>query len=70
MIGVHALQTNDRQILESACNSMRAGVKFGTPVTIVNLFRQVWDDIDARGKGESRWRDIMMETGLGINLVM
>ena len=68
MISVHALAEADRQLVESTCNNMMAMVSFATPLTIISFLRQVWADMDATGK--SRWRTIMIESGIQINLVL
>lgn len=70
MIAVHAAANEDRAILEKSYKELNATAHFATPLAIVELLRKTWADMDKSGCAQSRWRQIMTESGLQINLVV
>lgn len=68
MIGIHALTAEHRVVLESSYRAMTDSLNFSTPLSIVQLLKKIWAELDANESSMFNWRRLMRDSDIQINL--
>ncbi|OJJ05533.1 hypothetical protein ASPVEDRAFT_45060 [Aspergillus versicolor CBS 583.65] len=67
MIGVHAVGQEDQAAIEQGLLMMNSTLKFKTPLSLVDIFRQVW----CAAEGSSvDWKTIISKSGMELNILL
>ena len=70
MIGVQASDADDRKVVSASLNDVSLTLKSTNIMSTLVFLQKVWTDMDQKGTGISRWRQLMADSGTQLNLLL
>lgn len=70
MVGLHAFNIEDRELITDRLTSMNTAANFTSPTSVLDFLQKVWQDLDESDTGNSRWKELMAESGTELHLML
>ncbi|KAH6712495.1 fungal-specific transcription factor domain-containing protein [Leptodontidium sp. MPI-SDFR-AT-0119] len=70
MVAVHARTDQARECFEHGLMDMHTSLAFQTPLSVVLILKNIWERLDSDLGGAARWRDIIKEMGMELNILL
>ncbi|KAL2669779.1 hypothetical protein Neosp_015224 [[Neocosmospora] mangrovei] len=70
MLLVHAQTHEARSVAENALNKMHSSLAFQTPFSMLLSLKNIWEFSDAHGAGNSKWRDLVKNLSIELNILL
>uniref|UniRef100_L2FYG6 Uncharacterized protein n=1 Tax=Colletotrichum fructicola (strain Nara gc5) TaxID=1213859 RepID=L2FYG6_COLFN len=70
MIAIHAQTETARSTCENAFKKMHSTLGFTAPLSIVLVLQSLWGTFDSDGSGTAKWRTVMENLGMELNILL
>lgn len=70
MTAVHAQTTEARECFQTAFMNMHQSLAFQAPLSLALVLKNIWAQLDENRTGKVRWRDIVQEMGMELNILL
>jgi hypothetical protein len=70
LISIHARCRTSRKIIESALLKMHTTLGFTAPLSVVLVLQSLWEAFDNDPLGVLKWREVMVQRGMEINVLL
>ncbi|KAJ3549182.1 hypothetical protein NM208_g75 [Fusarium decemcellulare] len=70
MLAVHAQTQEARSCFETGLTSMHTSLAFQAPVSVVLTLKNIWEYSDENGARETKWRDLVKDLSLELNILL
>lgn len=70
MLSVHAQTHEARLAAENALNKMHSSLAFQTPFSMLLSLKNIWEFSDSHGAGNSKWRDLVKNLSIELNILL
>ncbi|KAG8162076.1 hypothetical protein KVR01_007841 [Diaporthe batatas] len=70
MTAVHAQTTEARECFQTAFTSMHQSLAFQTPLSLALVLKNIWGQLDENQGGRVKWRDIVQDMGMELNILL
>ncbi|OOF95248.1 hypothetical protein ASPCADRAFT_507151 [Aspergillus carbonarius ITEM 5010] len=70
MIAVHCQTDEARACFETGLTRMHTSLAFQGPLSVTLTLKRVWEYLDHDQTGKARWRDIIRDLGMELNILL
>lgn len=70
MLAVHAQKQEARSAVEDALTKMHTSLAFQTPLSIMLCLRNIWEFSDTHRTGDAKWRDLVKDLSIELNILL